>query len=234
MLLLSPGTGTPARPCSAGSGCRTATSRATSTRGDSMSATVMALPLAAENVSDVSSAVVCGPGTVSWIGSSIPQTVSETVASLQSRGVGGAVDEAVRAKVVRVGGVGEAAARVEIQRAVCRAAHYEPRTRTSPSGSVSFSSTPGPLTVERRILVNLVIGLVHETRIVDGNRRIVDRGDDDWQGGVDQVGRVGSGIVSHVLDRDAEVSRAGEVGGGGEGQALRVPQSPRPGCPRRR
>jgi hypothetical protein len=45
-----------------------------------MSMTVMALPLAAENVSEVSSAIDCGPGAESWIGSSTGQTFSDTVA----------------------------------------------------------------------------------------------------------------------------------------------------------
>ena len=54
----------------------------TATRGDSRSMIVMALPLAEENVSGVSSAIVCGPGTATWMGSSIGWTVSETVASV--------------------------------------------------------------------------------------------------------------------------------------------------------
>ena len=50
-------------------------------RGVSASVMVMLLPLAAENVIEESSAIVCEPGTEIRIGSSIAQTVSDTVAS---------------------------------------------------------------------------------------------------------------------------------------------------------
>ena len=52
----------------------------------------------------------------------------------QAAGVGGAVGEAVRAEVIRVGDVVEAAAGVEVQRAVRRTAHQE-RLQSRRSGS---------------------------------------------------------------------------------------------------
>src|SRR5439155_3274739 len=86
----------------------------------------------------------------------------------EAGGVGGAVDEAVGAVVVRDGGVGEVPVGVEVQRAVGRAAHQ--RGGQAAVGAAVVAQHPvsvGVVRGEGLVLVQVVgVGLRHRVRIV--------------------------------------------------------------------